>query len=54
VSLPQLAIAWAIHQTGVTGVIAGSRSADHVRDNAGAADVTLDQKELDDIESILQ
>ena len=54
VSLPQLALAWALHQTGVTGVIAGSRSADHVRDNAGAADVTLDQKDLDDIESILQ
>ena len=54
VSLPQLALAWALHQPGVTGVIAGSRSADHVRDNAGAADVTLDQKELDDIESILQ
>jgi aryl-alcohol dehydrogenase-like predicted oxidoreductase len=54
VSLPQLAIAWAVHQTGVTGVIAGSRSADHVRDNAGAAGVTLDQKDLDEIESVLQ
>jgi aryl-alcohol dehydrogenase-like predicted oxidoreductase len=54
VSLPQLALAWALHQTGVTGVIAGSRSADHVRDNAGGAGVTLDQNDLDDIESILQ
>jgi aryl-alcohol dehydrogenase-like predicted oxidoreductase len=54
VSLPQLALAWVLRQNGVTGVIAGSRSADHVRDNAGAADLVLDQNDLDDIESILQ
>jgi aryl-alcohol dehydrogenase-like predicted oxidoreductase len=54
VSLPQLALAWALHQPGVTGVIAGTRSADHVRDNAGAAGVTIDRSDLDDIESILQ
>jgi aryl-alcohol dehydrogenase-like predicted oxidoreductase len=54
VSLPQLALAWVLRQPVVTGVIAGSRSADHVRDNAGAAGVTLDQSDLDDIESILQ
>jgi aryl-alcohol dehydrogenase-like predicted oxidoreductase len=54
VSLPQLALAWALHQTGVTGVIAGSRSADHVRDNAAAGDVTLEEKDLDEIESILE
>jgi aryl-alcohol dehydrogenase-like predicted oxidoreductase len=54
VSLPQLALAWALHQSGVTGVIAGSRSVDHVRDNAGAGDVTLDQSDLDEIESILR
>jgi aryl-alcohol dehydrogenase-like predicted oxidoreductase len=54
VSLPQLALAWAFHQPGVTGVIAGSRSADHVRDNAGAGDVTLAQKDIDEIESVLR
>jgi aryl-alcohol dehydrogenase-like predicted oxidoreductase len=53
VSLPQLALAWALHQSGVTGVIAGSRSADHVRDNAGAGAVTLEQADLDEIESVL-
>jgi aryl-alcohol dehydrogenase-like predicted oxidoreductase len=53
VSLPQLALAWAFHQDGVTGAIAGSRSADHVRDNAAAGDVTLEEKDLDEIESIL-
>jgi aryl-alcohol dehydrogenase-like predicted oxidoreductase len=53
VSLAQLALAWALHQAGVTGVIAGSRSADHVRDNSAAGDVTLEQKDLDEIESVL-
>ena len=53
VSLAQLALAWALHQRGVTGVIAGSRSADHVRDNSAAGDVTLEQKDLDEIESVL-
>jgi aryl-alcohol dehydrogenase-like predicted oxidoreductase len=53
VSLPQLALAWALHQDGITGAIAGSRSADHVRDNAAAGDVTLEEKDLDEIESIL-
>jgi aryl-alcohol dehydrogenase-like predicted oxidoreductase len=53
VSLPQLALAWVGHQEGVTGAIAGSRSPDHVRDNAGAGDVDLDEKSLTEIEEIL-
>jgi aryl-alcohol dehydrogenase-like predicted oxidoreductase len=53
VSLAQLALSWALHQTGVSGVIAGSRSAAHVRDNAGAGDITLEQKDLDEIDSVL-
>jgi aryl-alcohol dehydrogenase-like predicted oxidoreductase len=53
VSLPQLAIAWVIHQEGVTGAIVGSRSPDHVRDNAGAGDIELDEKALNEIEEII-
>ena len=53
-SLPQLALAWTVHQTGVTGAIAGTRSPDHVRDNAGAGDVELSNEVLDEIESILE
>jgi aryl-alcohol dehydrogenase-like predicted oxidoreductase len=53
VSLSQLAIAWVIHQEGVTGAIVGSRSPDHVRDNAGAGDIDLDDKTLEEIEEIL-
>jgi aryl-alcohol dehydrogenase-like predicted oxidoreductase len=52
-TLAQLALAWVGHQTGVTGAIAGSRSAEHVVQNAGAGDVTLEQKDLDEIEFLL-
>lgn len=53
VTLAQLALAWAVHQRGVTAAIAGSRSPDHVRDNAGAGDLELDAQDLDDIEAVL-
>jgi aryl-alcohol dehydrogenase-like predicted oxidoreductase len=53
VSLAQLALAWALHQKGVTGVIAGSRSPEHVRDNSGAGSVELSQDDLEEIERVL-
>ncbi len=53
ITLAQLALAWVVHQDGVTGAIAGSRSPKHVRENAAAGDVTLDAKDLEEIETIL-
>ena len=53
VTLAQLALAWVVHQRGVTAAIAGSRSPAHVRDNAGAGEVELDGQDLDDIEEVL-
>ncbi|MGH2764554.1 MAG: aldo/keto reductase [Actinomycetota bacterium] len=53
VTLAQLALAWVVHQPGVTAAIAGSRNHDHVRQNAGAGDVELDGATLDEIEEIL-
>src|SRR5918996_1030512 len=50
ITVGQLALAWAVHQPGVTPAIAGSRNPGHVRDNAGAGDVELDQATLDEIE----
>ena len=47
-----LALAWVVHQEGVTGAIAGSRNAAHVRSNAAAGDVTLDAPTLQAIDSI--
>lgn len=53
ISLPRLALAWVVHQEGVTGAIAGSRSPEHVAENALAGDVELAEKDLEEIESIL-
>ena len=52
-SLAQLAIAWALHQPGVTSAIVGSRNAKHVRSNVEAADIVLSTDMLALIESLL-
>jgi len=46
VSLAQLALAWNWHQPGVTAAIAGSRSSSHVKANAEAGDLGLDEATL--------
>jgi len=53
VTLAQLALAWAIEQPGVTGVICGTRSAERARENAGAAAVELSVEDLAEIDTIL-
>ncbi len=53
VSLARLALAWVLHQAGVTGAIAGSRSPQHVRENAAAASVKLSTADLVEIETVL-
>jgi aryl-alcohol dehydrogenase-like predicted oxidoreductase len=53
VSLAQLALAWVLHQDGITGVIAGSRSPQHVRENAGASNIMLSPN-LVEIDAILE
>lgn len=52
-SLAQLALAWNVHQPGVTAAIAGSRDPDHVRTNADAGDLTLDAETLAELDAIL-
>jgi aryl-alcohol dehydrogenase-like predicted oxidoreductase len=52
-TLAQLALAWVWQQEGVTGPIAGSRSPEHVAENAGAGDVSLTPADLAEIDSIL-
>src|SRR5207344_922452 len=46
ISMAQLALAWNVAQSGVTSAIAGSRNADHTRDNVAAGDVELDAATL--------
>ncbi|MGA9161140.1 MAG: aldo/keto reductase [Actinomycetota bacterium] len=53
ITLAQLALAWNVHQPGVTSAIAGSRNRDHVRSNAGAGDVELDGATLSELDAIL-
>jgi len=50
----QLALAWNVHQPGVTSAIAGSRNPDHVRSNADAGDIALDVASLEDLEAALR
>jgi aryl-alcohol dehydrogenase-like predicted oxidoreductase len=53
ISIAQLALAWNVHQPGVTAAIAGSRDPEHVRSNAAAGDVELDDETLVELEAIL-
>ncbi|HEV2755059.1 MAG TPA: aldo/keto reductase [Actinomycetota bacterium] len=52
-STAQLALAWILSHDSVTAAIAGSRSAKHTVENAGAAALTLDAATLEEIEAIL-
>ena len=51
-SVAPLALRWALSQTGVAAVIAGSRTADHVRSNATAGDLQVDRQTLEEIDAI--
>jgi aryl-alcohol dehydrogenase-like predicted oxidoreductase len=53
VTVAQLALAWNVHQPGVTAAIAGSRNPEHLRENAAAGDVDLDEAALKELEEIL-
>jgi aryl-alcohol dehydrogenase-like predicted oxidoreductase len=52
-SLSQLALAWNVHQPGVTAAIAGSRNPPHVSTNAAAGDIVLDETTLAELDAIL-
>jgi aryl-alcohol dehydrogenase-like predicted oxidoreductase len=54
ITLAQLALAWNVAQPGVTAAIAGSRNPEHVRANAAAGDIALDETDLAEIEQILK
>jgi aryl-alcohol dehydrogenase-like predicted oxidoreductase len=53
ITLAQLALAWNVAQPGVTAAIAGSRNPDHVRSNASAGDVVLDEATLSELDAIV-
>jgi 1-deoxyxylulose-5-phosphate synthase len=45
--LPQIAVAWVLHQPGITGAIIGPRTLNHFKDLLGGVDVTLDASDLE-------
>ena len=51
-TVAQVAIAWVLHQTGVTAAIAGSHNGRHMKENAGAADLDLSEV-MDEIEQLV-
>ena len=51
--LAELALAWNVHQPGVTSAIAGSRNPEHVRTNASAGDIELDDVTLKELDTLL-
>jgi myo-inositol catabolism protein IolS len=51
--LAQLALAWAIHQPGVSGVICGTRSPERAHENAAAAEIQLTPEDLLEIDALL-
>jgi aryl-alcohol dehydrogenase-like predicted oxidoreductase len=51
--LAELALAWNVHQPGVTSAIAGSRNPEHVRTNASGGDVELDEVTLKELDALL-
>jgi aryl-alcohol dehydrogenase-like predicted oxidoreductase len=53
ITLAQLALAWNVHQPGVTAAIAGSRNPEHVRSNAAAGDVELDEGTRSELDAII-
>ena len=53
VTMGEVALAWNVAQPGVTAAIAGSRSGEHMRQNAAAGDLRLDRSTLDAIEALL-
>ena len=54
VSLAELALAWNWHQPGVTSAIAGSRNPAHVRANAAAGSLRLDEATLAELDALLE
>jgi aryl-alcohol dehydrogenase-like predicted oxidoreductase len=54
VPMSDLAVAWLLHQPGVTGVLAGIRRREQAGANAKAADLQLDAATLTELDEITQ
>ena len=50
--MPQVAIAWLLHQPVVTSVILGAKRVEQLTDTIGATDVTLSEAELANLANV--
>jgi aryl-alcohol dehydrogenase-like predicted oxidoreductase len=53
-SIPQVALAWLLHQPGVTSVIIGAKKMTQLEDNLKSVEVSLTQEEIDRISATTQ
>ena len=51
-SVPQVALAWLLHQPFVTSIIIGAKKAAQLKDNLGSIDVTLDAEQLKQLDEV--
>lgn len=51
-SIPQVALAWLLHQQGVTSVIIGAKKMSQLEDNLGSADLELTDEDLARIDEV--
>ena len=52
-TLAQVAIAWNLHQPGVTAALAGTRNPAHIRDDAAAAAIELTEDQLAELDTLI-
>jgi aryl-alcohol dehydrogenase-like predicted oxidoreductase len=52
-TLAQVALAWNVHQEGVTATLAGSRNPTHVLENAGAASILLTEEQMAELDALI-
>ncbi len=51
-TVPQIALAWLLHQPVVTSVIIGAKKMSQLKDNIGAIDVKLDAEDLKELDAV--
>jgi aryl-alcohol dehydrogenase-like predicted oxidoreductase len=54
VTLTQLALAWSIHREEVTSAIVGCRNPEQIESTVTAAEIELDQNDIDDIHCLIE
>jgi aryl-alcohol dehydrogenase-like predicted oxidoreductase len=52
-TVAQVAIAWVLHQPGVSATLVGTRNANHLRENVGGASTALPDDALEELEQLV-